>query len=188
MTVLFINACVREDSRTLTLAHHLMKYIDGNVVELELSGMGLLPLTRDRLAERDVALHSQNYDADILRYARQFAEADTIVIAAPFWDLSIPTLLKCYIENITAAGVTFDYSDDGYRGLCKAKKLYFVTTSGGRRSPDFGYSYVSALAKEFYGIPETVCYAAECLDIIGSDVDAILAKTIAEIDRNEGKR
>ena len=186
MNTLFINACVREDSRTLSLAYHLLKYIDGDVTHLELSELGLSPLTRDRLNERDTALHNGNFDASILRLARQFADADTIVIAAPFWDLSIPTLLKCYIENITAAGVTFDYADNGYRGLCKAKKLYFVTTSGGPRCPDFGYSYVSTLAKEFYGIPETVCYAAECLDM-GGDVDAILAKTIEEIDRNEGK-
>lgn len=188
MNTLFINACVREDSRTLYLAHHLLKYIYGDVTHLELAEMKLSPLTRERLDERDTALYNRNYDAGILRLARQFAQADTIVIAAPFWDLSIPTLLKCYIENITAAGVTFDYADNGYRGLCKAKKLYFVTTSGGRRSPDFGYSYVSTLAKEFYGIQETVCYAAECLDIMGSDVDAILAEVIAEIDRNEGKR
>ncbi|MBQ7827562.1 MAG: NAD(P)H-dependent oxidoreductase, partial [Clostridia bacterium] len=127
-----------------------------------------------------------NFDADILKYARQFAEADAVVIAAPFWDLSIPTLLKCYIENITASGVTFDYTVTGYKGLCRAKKLYFVTTSGGFRDPDFGYSYVSALAKEFYGIPETVCYAAEGLDLIGADIDAILARTLAEIDECEG--
>ena len=187
MKTLFINSCVRKDSRTLYLAHHLLKYIDGDITHLELSEMGLAPLNRDRLEERDNALYSGSFDAGILRLARQFAEADTIVIAAPFWDLSIPTLLKCYIENITAAGITFSYAENGYRGLCKAKKLYFVTTSGGFRSPDFGYSYVSTLAKEFYGIPETVCYAAECLDM-GGDVDEILAKTIEEIDRNEGKQ
>lgn len=185
MKTLFINACVRDDSRTLKLAYHLMQYIDGDVTHLELEKMGLSPLTHDRLAERDAALYGNNFDAPILRLARQFAEADTIVIAAPFWDLSIPALLKCYIENITAAGVTFSYAENGYKGLCKAKKLYFVTTSGGPRTPDFGYSYVSTLAKDFYGIPETVCYAAECLDM-GGDVDEILAKTIAEIDRNEG--
>jgi len=188
MNTLFINACVREDSRTLYIARHLLKYIDGDVTELELEKMGLMPLTRDRLEERDAALYSKNYDADILKYARQFAAADTIVIAAPFWDLSIPTILKCYIENVTAAGVTFDYELTGYKGLCKAKKLYFVTTSGGSRLPDFGYSYVSALAKGFYGIPETVCYAAECLDALGFEEEEIIAHTISEIDRIEGNR
>lgn len=188
MSTLFINTCVREDSRTLRLARHLLTHIDDTVTELELGTMGLSPLTRERLAERDRALAEGDFDADILKYARQFAAADAVVIAAPFWDLSIPTLLKCYIENITAAGVTFDYAENGYRGLCNIKKLWFVTTSGGPRTPDFGYSYISTLAKEFYGIPETVCYAAECLDIMGADVEGILAETIKEIDRIEGKR
>ena len=30
-----------------------------------------------------------------------------IVVAAPFWDLSVPAVLKVYIENISADGVTF---------------------------------------------------------------------------------
>lgn len=188
MSTLFINACVREDSRTVILARRLLGYIKDDITELDLASMDLQPMTADRLAERDEALHSGNFDADILKYARQFADADTVVIAAPFWDLSIPTLLKCYIENITASGVTFDYAETGYKGLCRAKKLYFVTTSGGFRDPDFGYNYVSALAKEFYGIPETVCYAAEGIDLIGADIDAILARTLAEIDEREGKR
>lgn len=185
MSTLFINACVRKDSRTIVLARRLLGYIRDDVTELGLERLELKPLTGDRLAERDAALQSGDYGADILKYARQFAEADAIVIAAPFWDLSVPTLLKCYIENITVSGVTFDYSENGYKGLCRAKKLYFVTTSGGSRDPDFGYSYISALAKEFYGIPETVCYAAEGLDIIGADISAILESVMAEIDRNE---
>lgn len=187
MSTLFINACVRKDSRTMILARRLLGYITDDITELDLAAMDLRPMTADRLDERDTALHSGNFDADILKYARQFAEADAIVIAAPFWDLSVPTLLKCYIENITASGVTFDYAENGYKGLCRAKKLYFVTTAGGFRDPDFGYSYVSTLAKEFYKIPETVCYAAEGLDIVGADVDAILARALAEIDDGEGK-
>ncbi len=188
MSVLFINACVRKDSRTLILARHLLSLTEGEKTELELGKMGLLPLTEDRLAERDAALAAGNFDADILKYGRQFANADIIVMAAPFWDFSIPTLLKCYIENITASGVTFESCTDGYRGLCRAKKLYFVTTSGGFRNPDFGYSYIDTLAKQFYGIPETVCHAAEGLDIDGADIDGIMAKAIAEIDENEGRR
>lgn len=46
----------------------------------------------------------------MFKYAHEFANADLIVIAAPFWDLSIPALLKVYIENIAVDGITFEYS------------------------------------------------------------------------------
>ena len=45
-----------------------------------------------------------------ISYAKQFAGADTIVIAAPFWDLSFPAILKTYIENIYVTGIVSRYS------------------------------------------------------------------------------
>ena len=60
-------------------------------------------------------------------------------------------------------------------GLCHAKRLYYVTTAGGPIFADFGFSYLEALAKSFYGIPEAVNFAAQGLDLEGSDVNAILS-------------
>ena len=47
------------------------------------------------------------FNDHIFDYAKDFAKADTIVIAAPFWDLSFPASLKCYIEAINILGITF---------------------------------------------------------------------------------
>ena len=41
----------------------------------------------------------------MFRYARQFAEAEEIVIAAPFWDLSFHAKLKIYLGQITISGL-----------------------------------------------------------------------------------
>ena len=43
-------------------------------------------------------------------------------------------------------GITFQYSTEGLPvGLCKAKKLYYITTAGGNYVPDeFGFGYVDA--------------------------------------------
>ena len=81
-------------------------------------------------------------------------------------------------------GVTFAYSESGAPvGLCRAKKLYYVTTSGGAvRSDEYGYGYVKALANGFYGIPETALFKAEGLDIAGADEAAILNEATARID------
>ena len=45
---------------------------------------------------------------EVLRDCEQFQRADAILIAAPFYDLSIPALLKVYIENVSVDGITFD--------------------------------------------------------------------------------
>lgn len=50
--------------------------------------------------QREALLAEGKFDHPRFRYAHRFAAADKIVIAAPFWDLSFPALLKVYIENL----------------------------------------------------------------------------------------
>ena len=97
-----------------------------------------------------------------------------------YWDLSFPAVLKAYLEQINIVPITFEYTPEGIpQGLCKCRKLYYVTTAGGYIiSEDFGYGYVRELAKTFYGIPETVLIKAEGLDIEGVDVERILVKAM----------
>ena len=45
-------------------------------------------------------------------YAKDFAEADVIVVAAPYWDLSFPSILKVFFEHINVLKLVFDYSDN----------------------------------------------------------------------------
>ncbi len=60
-------------------------------------------------------------------------------------------------------------------GLCKAKRLYYVTTAGGCYVPEeFGFGYVKALAQNFYGIQDVRVIQAVGLDVVGADVEAIL--------------
>lgn len=162
--ILFINACVRKESRTLALAREIVKQLHGEITEVNLEREQLAPLTEQTLSEREALLKNGEYGAPMLRYARQFAEADEIVIAAPYWDLGFPALLKCYIEQICAIGVTFAYPEGKPQGLCRARRLSYVTTAGGKIVHDFGYAYVKALANTFFGIGDTVCFRAEDLD------------------------
>lgn len=165
MKTLFINACVREESRTLVLAGEVLKNVEDEIVELDLGRERIPSLDRELLAKRDLLIREGRLDDDMLKYARQFAEADEIVIAAPFWDLSFPSILKTYFEQVSVAGVTFRYDNGRPVGLCRAKKLTYVTTAGGEIFCDFGYSYVKALACGFYGIPKTECWRATNLDV-----------------------
>ena len=174
--ILFVNACVRKESRTRRLADYLLNRLDDEIKEINLEKEKILPLSNEMLDFRTKLIESENFDNSIFDYAKDFAKADVIVIAAPFWDLSFPASLKCYIEAINILGLTFGYSSDGVPyGLCKAKKLYYITTSGGKIfNSEFGFGYIKSLCENFYGIKDVVLIKAEELDIIGSDVENIL--------------
>ena len=174
--ILFVNACVREKSRTLRLAKQLLDTLEGEVKEVQLEKVEFPVVDEEFIERREALKNAGKYDDPMFSLGRDFASADSIVIAAPYYDLSFPAMLKQYFEQINVLGLTFTYSETGVpKGLCKAKKLYYVTTAGGPiMSDDFGFGYVKALANTFYGIEEVYQIKAEELDIIGADVEAIL--------------
>ena len=175
MKILFVNACVREESRTFKLATELLAGLNGEIQTLNLEDLNLKPLDEEGINTRVTDLEAQ-------KYAREFAESDVIVIAAPMWDLSFPAILKLYIENISISGVTFKYTEKGIVGLCKAKKLYYISTAGGQFVPNFGFEYIKSLANIIYGINEVKLFYSEGLDVWGNDVSAILNETTKKIE------
>lgn len=176
MAILFINACVRENSRTMVLAKSIMKDMTGDVVEVDLNTENIAMLNRELLAKREGLVHAGDFNDPMFRFAKQFAAADEIVIAAPFWDLGFPAILKTYLEQITVAGITFEYRNGRPFGLCRANKLTYITTSGGPIFEDYGYTYVKALARNFYGIGETKAYRAMNLDVEMITAEELLEK------------
>ena len=174
--ILFINACVRPNSRTLELANHVLSTLSGEILEVKLYNEDLAPLTFEEIEFRHNCRLANDYSNKVFNLAKQFASAETIVISAPYWDMMFPAVLKCYFEKITVNGLTFIYGENGVpKGLCKAKRLIYVTTSGGPILRDFGFDYVTALAKGFYGIEQVTCLKAEGLDIYGANVTEILS-------------
>ena len=180
--ILYINACVREDSRTDRIARALLNKLGGDYQELFLPELDIRPLDEVALNRRTLLIESRRYDDPLFDPAKQFARADTIVIAAPFWDLSFPAILKTYLENIYVIGVVSEYGADGLpHGLCRAEKLYYVTTAGGPYLPDYSYAYIRALATGCFGIKSTELIKAEMLDVEGFDADEIVRSTINHI-------
>lgn len=188
--ILFVNACMRPVSRTLELARHVLTKLDGELTELSLYNENIPPLDMTLLQAREAAVRSGDRAADALRYAVQFAAADTVVVAAPYWDLLFPAVVRTYFEAVTVSGVTFRYTPEGVpQGLCKAKRLIYVTTAGGPIGAyNLGFDYVKSLAKLYYGIPEATCFTAEFLDIIGADVPAIMDAAKLAVDKAFAER
>ena len=166
--ILFINACVRKESRTRELADLVLNDLQGEVEEIRLENIDFVKTDEAFLKNRDNLIAAGEFGHESFALARQFAAADTIVIAAPYWDLSFPASLKQYIEHINVIGITFEYTPEGIpRGLCKADKIYYVMTAGGNFAPEeYGYGYIKALAQNYYGIKETELIKRTGLDII----------------------
>lgn len=132
--ILFINSCVRPDSRTYALARHLLEKLHGQVEEVCLEREPIPPLTWASLQDRDAQVKARDYSGPMFRYARQFAQADVIVLAAPYWDLAFPASVKAYFEAVTVLGLTFFYTPEGRpAGLCRAQK---APLCGNRRRAD----------------------------------------------------
>ena len=108
----------------------------------------------------------------ILKYAYQFAEADKYVIASPMWNLSIPAILKAYIDYVSVTGITFKYTAEGPVGLLKDKKAVHIVSRGGEyaNAPyEMGDRYLRTILG-FFGISEIETIAVENVDVIGVNV------------------
>ena len=186
--ILFVNACIRKNSRTRFLAEQVIRQLNGTVVEVNPVTVTEPITSEEFIISRADATGKMDFADPAYAPARQFAEADIIVVAAPYWDLSFPAILKAYFEQVNVLGLTFEYTEEGFpRGLCKARKLIYVTTAGGPIiSDEYGYGYVKSLAQGFYGIADVCQVKAERLDVIGADVEGILNKALEGFKHETG--
>lgn len=182
--VLLISACARPNSRTYALAQKAARRLNVGYTALHLYNERLQPLDYYNLSKRDNFIEQGDFSGDMFRFAKQFCEAEEIVIAAPYWDLSFPSILKCYFEAICVNGLTFSYGESGnVIPHCKCKRLIYVTTAGGYIGKNnHGYEYVKALCNNLLGIENTACISAEGLDVFGNDVEEILTNAEKNIN------
>ena len=179
MKVLVINAAFRDGSRTAELLRRVMKEYDGHEIhEIKLSDRHSAPqpLDGDLLRLYNAAVGSRDFSSPMFAPASMFAAADEIVIAAPFWNFSIPAILHDCIELICTQGVTFDMSPEGeYFSLCRAKRLTYITTAGGYiPENDHAFGYIRDLCESFWCIKDIRYIKAEGLDIYGADIERLL--------------
>lgn len=178
--MLVIDCCIRgEESATRRYYRAYLNTLPAStpVTVLNLMEQDIAPLTAADIARRDAAAP----DDMMLRYAGQFKEADEILIAAPLWDLSFPSLLKVYLEQVCVAGLTFGYEECGCVGYCKADRVLFFSTCGGFVGEEhLGFRYVKELAA-MLGIPNCVPYIIEGMDVDPNRRETLLAEAIRRL-------
>ena len=126
--IFYIDATMREGSRTRRIASALIEEL-GKRYEIEtvrLDGADFPAVNGRILQDRDNGIVPEEYAG----MARRLADADRIVIAAPFWDMSFPAALKVFFENMSLFHITFDSNDHECYGLCRCEKVLYITTRG----------------------------------------------------------
>ncbi len=71
--------------------------------------------------------------------------ADVLVITAPIYNFGVPAALKAWIDQVARAGRTFEYTDEGPKGLIRGTRAVIVSASGGTEiegDADFAVPYL----------------------------------------------
>ena len=61
----------------------------------------------------------------------QFLDADVVVIGVPFYNFSVPSQLKAWVDRVAQAGRTFKYTENGPVGLAGGKTVILAVARGG---------------------------------------------------------
>lgn len=178
--VLYIKANIKKEgeSRTFKVADSFIEEYKKNNPEDEIVVLDLYKENIDFLRPEDLGgifgpKDETSKHHPILKYAYQFADADKYIIAAPMWNLSIPAILKAYIDYISVTGITFKYTEKGPVGLLKNKKAVHIVSRGGEynNTPyEMGDRYLRTILG-FFGIQEVETIAIENVDVMGVDLE-----------------
>ena len=183
MKLLSVDCCISQrgkDSRTRALADAFLEafrasHPTAEVETVEPAALGLRSFDPEMLNDRDALAGIGAWDAPVFEEARRFRAADGIVVAAPFWDLSFPSVLRTYIEYICANGLAYHYEADGCHGDCRAEHLVYLTSGGDvEREDSVGVVHWRQLAAMF-GIPRFDYVFAGGLDLDPAAASKLLA-------------
>ena len=163
--LVIIDSCMRPESRTRRILDAAKEALSSryDIESIDVNEAALPPLTPKSLAERSSGIVPKATVA----LARKIAAADRIIIAAPFWDMSFPAVLKAFFENMSLYGVTFTDNGQTCTGLCRCKKVMYITTRGMNiltgSTREQGSTYLKALSS-LWSLGEVTTVSAHNLD------------------------
>lgn len=83
----------------------------------------------------------------------ELKDVDTVLIATPMYNFGILSTLKAYFDHIARAGLTFEYTEQGPKGLINGVNAVAVISSGGdyRQPPLDSMNFVDGYLKTIFG-------------------------------------
>lgn len=188
--LLYIKANAKPEgaSRTFRISDQFIEEYRKTQPDDEICTLDLYQQNIHFLTEEDINIvfgpkTEESKQHPILKYAYQFLNTDKFVISAPMWNLSIPAILKAYIDYITVSGITFKYTAEGPVGLCHGKKAIYIVSRGGSYSDgpaaeyEMGDRYLRTIFG-FFGITDFTTIHADKLDVMGENVEQIVRDAI----------
>jgi|SRR5579859_3430555 len=108
---------------------------DGEVIQRDLSVTAPQLITDDwgatYLEDSKLTPAQRAYLSASDELIKELEAAETVVIGAPMYNFSIPSLLKAWIDQVVRMGKTFSYGPNGPQGLLQEKKVVIITSRGG---------------------------------------------------------
>lgn len=163
------------------------------VVEIEVYESNIPLIDRDILtawevlgAGKDFSELTDDQQKKVIRFnelTEQFIEADKYVFVTPMWNLSIPAMMKAYLDTAVVAGKTFKYTENGPVGLLNNKKALHIHASGGVYSQgpakafEHSDSYLTTISK-FIGINDVESVRVEGMAYAPEKAEEIKEKAI----------
>jgi FMN-dependent NADH-azoreductase len=131
----------------------------------------------------DLSADEKDKVSRINQLTDQFIEADKYIFVTPLWNFSFPPKVKAFIDNISIAGKTFKYTENGPVGLLTDKKAVHIQARGGIYSEgpamemEFGDRYLKAILA-FLGVPSVESVIVEGMAQMPDKAEEIKQKAI----------
>lgn len=160
-----IDSCLRSGSNTKKIADAMIEKLSERyeIESIRLSDYDFPVVKDDILNERSNGYVPEEY----VQIARKIADAHRLVISSPFWDMSFPSALKVFLENMSLFNVTFASNEKECYGLCKAEKVLYITTRGMNINTgdemEQATPYIKAIGK-LWGLGDLYVIAAQNMD------------------------
>lgn len=122
---------------------------------------------------------------------QEFLAADIVVIGVAFYNFSVSTQLKAWIDRIAVAGKTFRYTESGRpEGLAGNKRVYLAVARGGFygdgspvKAMEHAETYLRS-AFSFIGVTQLDVIAAEGLNVSAAQRQMAIAQAQERIEQN----
>ena len=62
----------------------------------------------------------------------ELKQADAVALGVPMYNFTLPSILKSWMDYVARAGISFEYTENGPRGLIGDKPLYVFAARGGQ--------------------------------------------------------
>lgn len=123
----------------------------------------------------------------------QFKQADIVVIGAAFYNFTVSSQLKSWIDRLAVAGHTFRYGPNGAEGLMGGKRVIVALSRGGiyaegtpQRAAEHGETWLRSIFA-FFGIDDVEFVIAEGLALGEEPRKAAIAKALEDASHAAGR-